>query len=119
MKRMMKMEAAQNTDKELWRESEDAYSPSMHVTTEGGIGISVGGTTHVKDVRRWHQLAEDDMERGLWGETTGCRVEPYIPGELEKAERYIQLLCLVNQSGHSVNQELSEAIKKYREAAGI
>lgn len=47
-----------NTDKELWREIEDDYySPSIHVTEHGGIGINVGGCVAVKPVREWHKLA--------------------------------------------------------------
>jgi hypothetical protein len=49
---------AMNTDRELWRESEgDYYSPSIHVTTRGGIGINVGGTVIVRSLRDWHRLA--------------------------------------------------------------
>jgi hypothetical protein len=51
-------DAAANTDRELWREREDDYySPSIHVTQKGGIGINVGGTVFVKSVRDWHALA--------------------------------------------------------------
>lgn len=54
---------AENRDRELWREKHpegDAYSyyaPSIHVTEQGGIGINVGGTVHVKTLRDWHALA--------------------------------------------------------------
>lgn len=49
---------AKNTDREIWRErSGDYYAPSIHVTEEGGIGIDVGGTVIVMDVRDWHGLA--------------------------------------------------------------
>lgn len=35
---------AQNTDRELWRESPgDYYANSIHLTESGGIGINVGG----------------------------------------------------------------------------
>jgi hypothetical protein len=52
-----------NTDRELWREEHpegDAYSyysPSIHVTARGGIGINVGGTVFVKSLKEWHDLA--------------------------------------------------------------
>lgn len=55
--------AKANTDRELWREPHpegDAYSyysPSIHVTEGGGIGIDVGGTVHVMPLRAWHRLA--------------------------------------------------------------
>jgi len=48
----------ENTDKEIWREKDDDfYSPSIHVTENGKIGIDVGGYVFVKDVRDWHRLA--------------------------------------------------------------
>lgn len=47
-----------NTDKELWRETPgDFYSPSLHVTAAGGIGINVGGFVAVMPLREWHKLA--------------------------------------------------------------
>ena len=48
-----------NTDKELWREKEDDfYSPSIHVTKDGKIGINIGGYVIVQDIRKWHELAK-------------------------------------------------------------
>ena len=45
-----------NTDREIWRETEgDYYSPSIHVTEAGGIGINVGGYVFVKSVQEWHK----------------------------------------------------------------
>jgi len=56
--------AAVNTDRELWRERDgDFYSPSIHVTVEGGIGIDVGGTVIVLSVYDWHRLALEDSHR--------------------------------------------------------
>ena len=50
--------ACENTDKELWREIEDDYySPSIHVTKDGKIGMDVGGTVLVQDIRGWHKSA--------------------------------------------------------------
>lgn len=55
-------QAAQNTDRELWREKpDDYYSNSIHVNAGGGVGINVGGTVHVRTLKHWHTLAE--MER--------------------------------------------------------
>jgi len=50
---------AKNTDRELWRESDDRSqtTPSIHVTLDGGIGINVGGTVIVMPLREWHKLA--------------------------------------------------------------
>lgn len=48
----------QSTDVEIWRETpDDYYSPSIHVTQSGGVGINVGGYVIVKPVRDWHGLA--------------------------------------------------------------
>jgi hypothetical protein len=49
-----------NTDREIWREVDgDYYSPSIHVTADGKIGINVGGIVYVKDVREWHSYASN------------------------------------------------------------
>ena len=51
-------QAAQNTDREIWREREgDYYADSIHVTAQGSIGINCGGTVIVKPVREWHKEA--------------------------------------------------------------
>jgi len=68
-------ETAQNTDREIWRRNrssdciDDYYQPSIHATKDGGIGINVGGTVHVKSIEEWHRLAGGkltlkDFERG-------------------------------------------------------
>jgi len=44
-----------NTDIEIWRGvEEDFYSPSIHVTEQGEIGINVAGTVLVASVEEWH-----------------------------------------------------------------
>ena len=49
-----------NTDKEIWRETQDDfYAPSIHVTKDGKIGINVAGSVFVKDIRDWHKLASE------------------------------------------------------------
>lgn len=49
----------QNTDRHLWQEMpDDFYSPSLHVTENGGIGMNVGGCVFVMPIREWHRLAE-------------------------------------------------------------
>lgn len=45
---------AANTDRELWREGDDYYADSIHVTASGGIGINVGGLVIVRPLREWH-----------------------------------------------------------------
>ena len=48
---------AQNTDREVWRErTGDYYSPSIHITKEGGVGINVAGAVIVMPIRSWHQI---------------------------------------------------------------
>lgn len=52
--------AVENTDRELWRETPgDYYSPSVHVTVNGMIGINVGGTVVVQSPSGWHALYEE------------------------------------------------------------
>lgn len=111
-------QAVQNTDKEIWREEDDACAPSIFVTKEGRIGINIFGRVYVRDVRDWYQLAEEE-ERWLNRDAVKTGVEPPVLNEVEKYERYIQLLCMVNESGYFVSVELAEAIAKYREAAGV
>jgi hypothetical protein len=82
----------QNTDRELFRETEgDYYAPSLHVTQSGGIGINVGGTVYVKPLREWHKLAG-----GMVGLSTpsateptrpfGCKCGANTPAECQKPE---------------------------------
>lgn len=50
-------------DREMWRETpNDAYSPSIHVTGNGLIGINVGGIVIVRSVREIHQALSRDIE---------------------------------------------------------
>ena len=57
-------QAVINTDRELWRKLPgDYYSPSIHVTEGGGIGINVGGLVIVKSVEEWHTLAHEAGEK--------------------------------------------------------
>jgi len=42
---------------ELWRENpDDPFSPSIHVTKDGLIGINVGGTVYVHSIYEWHSV---------------------------------------------------------------
>jgi hypothetical protein len=51
-------QGAENTDKEIWRRKpDDYYSPSIHVTAEGGIGMNVGGRVIVMDIEDWFLCA--------------------------------------------------------------
>jgi len=50
---------AANTDKEIWRRvPDDYYSPSIHVTENGDIGINVGGYVLVAPIEKWHKAGE-------------------------------------------------------------
>lgn len=51
------MSESKNTDKEIWRKViGEHYTPSIHVTSGGGIGINVGGHVIVMPVEKWHKL---------------------------------------------------------------
>jgi hypothetical protein len=59
--------ATENKDKEIWRKKVgDFYSPSIHVTEHGNIGINCGGHVIVMSVEKWHaagrlRIALDDL----------------------------------------------------------
>ncbi len=54
---------AKNTDREIYREKDgDYFSPSIHVTENGGIGINVGGTVIVKSIKQWHEMAAENLQ---------------------------------------------------------
>jgi hypothetical protein len=51
--------ACQNDDKEIWRKKKgDFYSPSIHVTRTGCIGIDIGGHVIVMTVEKWHAFGK-------------------------------------------------------------
>jgi len=53
-----------NTDKNLWRKVEgDYYSPSIHVTEDGNIGINVGGHVIIMPIEKWFLLGYDNKEK--------------------------------------------------------
>lgn len=52
-------ECCLNTDKEIWRRKVgDYYSPSIHVTEQGGIGVNCHGHVIVAPIEKWHFAAE-------------------------------------------------------------
>jgi hypothetical protein len=92
----------QNTDKELWKEDPlDVYSPSLHVTKDGMIGISVGGTVYVKKLRSWHDLADRDLAETLSD-------EPKTNIELDKANMRL------DQYEQAIMQRDRELVEKER-----
>ena len=51
--------ASLNTDREIWRALPgDYYSPSIHVTEGGGIGINYGVHVIVAPIKSWHDAGE-------------------------------------------------------------
>lgn len=49
----------QNTDIEIWRKiPDDYYSPAIHVTVNGDIGIKIGGYVLVAPVEKWFTAGE-------------------------------------------------------------
>lgn len=71
--------AALNTDKELWRESDDAFANSIHLTKGGGIGIDCGGYVIVAPLKTWHR----------WGKAYVITSGPSTrPGSSEETEPY-------------------------------
>ena len=57
--------AKNNTDVEIWRKvPDDYYSPSIHVTEQGDIGINVGGYVLVSPIERWFAAGEAANRRG-------------------------------------------------------
>jgi len=51
-------QACVNTDEEVWRKDPDYYSPSIHMTKLGDIGINVGGYVIVASVESWHEAGK-------------------------------------------------------------
>lgn len=86
--------AAENTDLEIWRERPgDYYSPSIHVTREGGIGINVGGHVFVLDVYGWHRLAHDATVSTLLGKDDGLPTAADVRGILKAPEVIVATKC--------------------------
>ena len=76
-----------NTDKEIWRERPgDYYSPSIHVTEHGGIGINFHGHVIVAPVKTWYELGNKFL----------C-VDPKLPDWKRKLANW--LLTPTPQSG--------------------
>lgn len=67
-------QAARNTGVEIWRKiPDDYYSPAIHVTEQGDIGIKVKGLVLVAPVERWFAAGRaafgvaDDATSGAHG----------------------------------------------------
>lgn len=59
-------QAAQNTDRELWRGPDEGpgsyYADSVHVTAGGAIGMNVGGYVIVMRPREWHNVCKEAVD---------------------------------------------------------
>ena len=99
-KAMTPKEAVANTDKELWRRvSDDYYSPSIHVTQGGGIGINVGGRVIVASVEKWHlalatleALAEENAKLKTALKELAENIHPEA-AYISRVEEYTKLEC--------------------------
>ena len=57
---------SKNEDTEIWRKIiGDYYSPSIHLTKKGEIGINVGGKVYIRSVENWHELASNVLPATL------------------------------------------------------
>jgi hypothetical protein len=66
---------ALNADRELWRKVPgDYYSPRIHATEGGGIGIDVGGTVIVLPVELWHRAGKNYLQQRHLDERLGERI---------------------------------------------
>jgi hypothetical protein len=59
-------EVSENKDREIYREKiGDFYSDSIHVTEDGAIGISCGGSVYEKSIKLWSKLADECWEKDI------------------------------------------------------
>jgi hypothetical protein len=65
----------ENTDREIWRMYPDSYySPSIHVTVNGRIGMNVAGHVIVMPIERWYELAKASLAVEPKAEVCGARI---------------------------------------------
>lgn len=102
-------QAAENTDREIWREREgDYYADSIHVTQQGGIGINCGGHVIQMPVRDWHRLASTTAQT----EAVQTLVEA-----LEKAVAFYDNLSRPHDEGEAkLLDEMVAALAAHRES---
>lgn len=64
---------AKNEDREIWRQKDgDFYSPSIHITKDGQVGINVGGLVYVAPVEDWHKSLVQTKDRVMKKEDYKC-----------------------------------------------
>lgn len=80
-------QACKNTDKEIWREKPgDHYSPSIHVTADGAIGISVDGMVIVRSVKEWHRLARTN--KPIFANDKAILIRKYLQEIIDMSGRF-------------------------------
>ncbi len=99
-------DCAKNTDKEIWRRVPgDYYSPSIHVTEGGGIGLNCGGHVIVAPVEAWHECSEkllcvnERIPSWRWRLAMWCLRTPNAAGEVRRDAVTSTGLLAVSESG--------------------
>lgn len=123
------VQAVQNTDREVWRETPgDFYSNSVHLTATGGLGINVGGTVYVKPPAEWHRLASlsrAPAEPAYYGDGKGAFPTHVIAKwpETNRARFNVPLYAHPTESAGpapaEVVRELTEKVKVLRDACHV
>lgn len=74
-----------NTNVELFREKlgdkldpDNYYSPSVHVTQSGAIGMNVGGFVIVMSIRAWHDAAQQYAHPTAFGVGMRARLARWL-----------------------------------------
>src|ERR1051325_89753 len=107
-------QAALNTDIEIWRRTPgDYYSPSIHVTRDGGgIGMNLGGTVIVLPIELWFAAAKKELGRASL--TSATEGEP-------DDETALKAAC--NKLGYSPNnamvRDVWDCAMDYKRTAGV
>lgn len=75
------MDENKNENTEIWRQKEeDYYSPSIHITKDGQVGVNVGGLVFVASIEDWHKSlsrtqSETYLAEALRSKFDYCRQE--------------------------------------------
>lgn len=84
-----------NTDIEIWRKiPDDYYSPAIHVTEHGDIGINIGGHVLVAPVEQWFDALNIRMPRaGLTQRRGHVETETLLEAVVRTAWVAIRSFC--------------------------
>ena len=111
---------AKNTDKELWRKKPgDYYSPSIHITQNGDIGINVGGYVIVASVEKWHKAQKESHKwekLKKWIESQDCEeaqlvfTKPYLYALkiIEKMMAELEKECDSKEGGNEQKEKTED-----------